>query len=107
MLPTDIQRLRKSSSDTLALSQVQHQIVLKMFSPENCNNLDGYVVEMGRIGLGLGNRYENFVTWRGSGVLLPVKSSCAPKLQSFQSNKLIKIFEIISIYLVIDYFPLR
>ena len=105
MLPIDIQRLRKSSSDTLALP---HQRVhIKMFSSKNCNNLDGYVVEMGRIGLGLGNRYENFVTWRGSGVLLPVKSSCAPKLQSFQSNKLIKIFEIISIYLVIDYFPLR
>jgi len=92
-----------------ALPQVQQQIVhLNKISPENCDNLDGYVAEMGRIGLGLANRYENFMIWRGSGIPLPVKSFCVLKLQSFKSNKLIKIFQIIlAIYLVIDHFPLR
>ena len=65
-LPTDIQRLQKILPTRWHYPQVQHQMILhiKMFSPENCNNLEGYVAGMGRVGIGLGNRYENVVTWR-------------------------------------------
>jgi len=107
MLPIDIQRLRKSFLRHAGITPSSApNSTYKKISPENCDNPDGYVAEIGRIGLGLVNRYENFVIWRGSGVPL-VKSFRALKLQSFKSNKLMKIFQIISIYLVIDHFPLR
>jgi len=38
----------------------------KNVSPESFHNLDVCVAEKGSV-LGLGNRSENFVTWRGSG----------------------------------------